>query len=53
MVRIRTVAPNAYFEFFVSPWDHVRCTCRRYAFRGVCKHAAAVSVKLDNGENRR
>ena len=53
LVTSRTVAPGAYFELFVSPWGHVRCTCPAYAFRAVCKHAAAVSMKLDNGENRR
>ena len=27
LARSRTYEPGSYFELWVSPWGHVRCTC--------------------------
>jgi uncharacterized Zn finger protein len=55
LARSRTVEPDAYFELFASPFGHVTCTCPGFAYRGVCKHAAALTVRLDRerGQARR
>jgi hypothetical protein len=46
LARSRTVEPGAYYELTVGARGHIRCGCRGFAFYGVCKHAAAVAVKL-------
>jgi hypothetical protein len=46
LARSRTYEPGSYFELSVSPWGHVRCTCPGFTYRGVCKHAEALSKRL-------
>ena len=46
LARSRTVEPGAYFELTVSPWGQVRCGCPGFAYRGICKHAAALKARL-------
>jgi len=46
LARSRTYEPGSYFELWVSPWGHVRCTCPGFTYRGVCKHAEALRGKL-------
>ena len=46
LARSRTVEPGSYFELYVSPWGHVRCSCAAYVYRGVCKHAMALRLRL-------
>jgi len=46
LARSRTVEPGAYFELFVSPWGHIRCSCPAFSHRGVCKHAEALRIRL-------
>jgi hypothetical protein len=36
----RTYEPGSYFELWVSPWGHVRCTCPSFTYRGLRKHAS-------------
>jgi len=38
--------PGSYFELWVSPWGHVRCTCPGFTHRGICKHAEALRTRL-------
>jgi uncharacterized Zn finger protein len=52
LARSRTVEPDAYFELFASPFGHVTCTCPGFTYRGVCKHAAALRVRLDRERRR-
>ncbi len=52
LARSRTVEPGAYFELTVSPWGHVRCSCPGFSYRSVCKHAAALHERLEEGRNR-
>jgi hypothetical protein len=46
LARSRTVEPGAYFELFVSPWGHIRCTCPGFEFRRMCKHVMALRLRL-------
>ena len=46
LVKSRAYEPGSYFELWVSPWGHVRCTCPGFTYRGVCKHAEALRDKL-------
>ena len=46
LARSRTVEPNAYFELFVTPWGHIRCSCPAFSHRGVCKHAMSLRLRL-------
>jgi uncharacterized Zn finger protein len=46
LARSRRVEPGAYYELHVSPWGHIRCSCPAYTYRGVCKHAMALRVRL-------
>jgi hypothetical protein len=46
LARSRTVERGAYFELTVSPWGQVRCASPGFAYRGVCKHAAALKARL-------
>jgi uncharacterized Zn finger protein len=46
LARSRSVEPDAYFELFASPLGHITCTCPGFAYRGVCKHAAALRLRL-------
>jgi hypothetical protein len=46
LARSRTYEPGSYFELWVSPWGHVRCTCLGFTYRGVCKHAEALRDRL-------
>ena len=46
LARSRTVEPGSYFELTVSPWGQVRCGCPGFAYRGTCKHAAALKARL-------
>jgi uncharacterized Zn finger protein len=48
LARSRTHEPGSYFELWVSPWGHVRCTCPGFTYRGLCKHAEALRDKLGN-----
>jgi hypothetical protein len=43
----RTYEPGSYFELWVSPWGHVRCSCPGFPYRGVCKHAEALRARLN------
>ena len=47
LARSRTCEPGSYFELWVSPWGHVRCTCPGFTYRGICKHAEALRAKLE------
>jgi len=47
LARSRTYEPGSYFELWVSPWGHVRCTCPSFTYRGLCKHAEALRAKLE------
>lgn len=51
LARSRTYEPGSYFELWVSPWGHVRCTCPGFTHRGVCKHAEALREKLKNSRS--
>jgi len=42
----RTYEPGSYFEVWVSPWGHVRCSCPGFTYRGMCKHAEALKIRL-------
>jgi len=42
----RAYEPGSYFELWVSPWGHVRCTCPGFTYRGICKHVEALRGKL-------
>ncbi len=53
LARSRTYEPGSYFELWVSPWGHVRCTCPGFTYRGVCKHVEALNARLRRQENRR
>lgn len=44
LARSRTYELGSYFELWVSPWGHVRCSCRSLTYRGVCKHAEALRI---------
>ena len=46
LARSRTLEPGAYFELTVSAWGQVHCSCPAFAYRQVCKHAAALKAKL-------
>ncbi len=46
LARSRTAEPGSYFELDVSPWGHIRCSCAAYLYRGVCKHAMALRMRL-------
>ena len=46
LARSRTHEPGSYFELWVSPWGHVRCTCPSLTYRGLCKHAEALRTGL-------
>jgi uncharacterized Zn finger protein len=46
LARSRTAEPGSYFELDVSPWGHIRCSCAAYLYRGVCKHAMALRLRL-------
>ena len=46
-LKLRTYEPDSYFELWVSPWGHVRCTCPSFTYRGLCKHAEALRAKLE------
>jgi hypothetical protein len=46
LARSRSVEPGAYFELFVSPWGHIRCSCPAFEFRRMCKHAMALRLRL-------
>ena len=48
LARSRTYEPGNYFELWVSPWGHVRCTCPGFTYRGLCKHAEALRARLDH-----
>ena len=52
LARSRNVEPDAYFELFASPYGHISCSCPGFTYRGVCKHAAALRMRL-NQERRR
>jgi hypothetical protein len=45
LARSRTHEPGSYFDLWVSPWDHVRCTCPAFSYRGLCKHAEALRMR--------
>ena len=34
------------YNWVLSPWGHVRCTCPGFTYRGVCKHAKVLRGKL-------
>ena len=42
----RSLEPGAYFELFISPSGHIRCSCPGYTYRRLCKHAKAVEQRL-------
>ena len=46
LARSRTYEPGSYYELWVSPWGHVRCTCPSFTYRGICKHAEALRIRL-------
>ena len=46
LARSRTYEAGSYFELWVGPWGHVRCNCPSFTFRGICKHAEALRIKL-------
>ena len=46
LARSRSVEPGAYFELFVSPFGHIRCTCPGFEFRQVCKHVMALRLRM-------
>ena len=48
LARSRNYEPGSYFELWVSPWGHVRCTCPGFTYRGVCKHAEALRARLND-----
>lgn len=52
LARSRSVEPDAYFELHASPYGHITCNCPRFTYRGVCKHAAALRVRLDRERRR-
>jgi uncharacterized Zn finger protein len=47
LAQSRTVEPGSYFELFLSPWGHIRCTCPGFEFRRMCKHVMALRLRLN------
>ena len=47
LARSRSYEPGSYFELWVSPWGHVRCSCSGFTYRGVCRHAEALRDRLN------
>jgi len=47
LARERTYGPGSYFELWVSPWGHVRCSCPGFTYRAFCKHAEALRARLN------
>ena len=37
----RTYEPGSYFELWVSPWGHIRCTCPSFTYRSLSRNAEA------------
>ncbi len=52
LARSRTMEPGAYYELTVSPWGVVRCSCPGYQYRRVCKHEAALRLRLERERRR-
>ncbi len=52
LARSRTVEPGSYFELYVSPWGHIRCSCAAFDYRGICKHVAALKMRLAREKQR-
>lgn len=46
LARSRVYEPGSYFELSVSPWGHERCNCPGFTYRGVCKHAESLRIRL-------
>ena len=46
LARSRTVEPGAYFELYLSPFGHIRCSCPGFEFRRVCKHVMALRLRM-------
>ena len=42
----RTYERGRYFERWVSPSGHVRRICPSFAYRGLCKHAEALRMRV-------
>jgi SWIM zinc finger len=52
LARSRTVEPGSYFELYVSPWGRIRCSCAAFDYRGICKHVAALKMRLAREKQR-
>ena len=47
LARSRSYEPGSYFELWVSPRGHVRCSCPGFPYRAFCEHAEALRARLN------